>query len=206
VSVGSVLPNAFRPGSPPLTRRWALGIGDALAGIAPGPDAVRAAARLLNRFGGVAISGDGVEFDGDAVDWDDVERIEAPKLIGYLLSGALDKQIDRLPVPWFPFRGFVLDAAAQAALTVFVAAAGDLLGDALEVRVPAEVRYRGVLRHRTLSPGLLATLLLADPAVKEALIDTASAHGVAVQPATDDPTTAAQRRAQQLRGVVRRIL
>jgi hypothetical protein len=189
-----------------VTQRWAIGIGDALAGIAPGPDAVRGAVRLLNRFGGVAISGDGIEFDGDSVEWSDVDAIEAPKLVGYLLSGALGKQLDRLPVPWFPFRGRALDAAAQAVLTVFIAAAGGVLGDALEVRIPAEVRYRGVLRHRTLTPGLLATLLLADPAVKKALVDTAAAHGVGVRPAVDDPTTTAQRRAQKLREVVRHLL
>ena len=201
----SVLPAPIRPQPGPVSGRWALGVGDALARVAPGPEVIRELLRLLNRFGGVAISRDSFEFDGDAVKWADVDEIEAPKLIGYLLSGALTKQVDRLPVPWFPFRGLVLDAASQAALTLFVAVAGGVLGGALEVRIPAEVHYRGVLRHRTLSPGVVATLLLADPAVKKALTETAQAHGVTVRPASDDPTTTAQRRAEKLKSLVGRI-
>ncbi len=182
-----------------------LGIGDALAALAPGPEMVRGLLRLMNRFGGVAISEDAVEFDGDAVNWADVDEIEAPKLVGYLLSGALDKQIDRLPVPWFPFRGLALDAASQAALTLFVAVAGGVLGNALEVRIPAEVHYRGVIRHRTLRPGIVATLLLAAPEVKTSLTETAQKHGVAVRPADDDPTTTAQRRAEKLKSLLVRL-
>lgn len=107
-----------------------------------------------------------MEFDGDAVDWSDVKEIETHKLAGYLLSGALDKQIDKLPVPWFPFRGLALNAASQVALTAIVATVDGVFRRAFDVAIPAEVHYRGLLRERTLTPGMLATVLLADPAVR----------------------------------------
>ena len=198
----SVLPAPIRPAPGPASDRWALGVGDVLARLAPGPDVIRHLLRLLNRFGGVAISEDSVEFDGDAVEWSEIDDIETHQLLGYLLSGALDKQVDRLPLPWFPFRGFVLDVAAQAALTVAVAATGGVLTKVLDVQIPAEVNYRGRLRHRTLTPGVLAALLLADPAVKESLLATAREHGVAVRPSDDDAMAIARRRAAKITSLI----
>jgi hypothetical protein len=177
-------------------------VGDVLARLAPGPDVIRDLLRLLNRFGGVAISEASVEFDGDAVEWSEIDDIETHQLLGYLLSGALDKQVDRLPLPWFPFRGFVLDVASQAALTVAVAATGGVLTKVLDVQIPAEVNYRGRLRHRTLTPGVLAALLIADPAVKESLLATAREHGVAVRPSDDDAMAIARRRAAKITSLI----
>ena len=198
----SVLPAPIRPAPGPASDRWALGVGDALAGLAPGPDVIRDLLRLLNRFGGVAISEDSVEFDGDAVEWSAIDDIETHQLLGYLLSGALDKQVDRLPLPWFPFRGFVLDVASQAALTIAVAATGGVLAKVLDVQIPAEVNYRGRVRHRTLTPGVIAALLIADPAVKESLLATAREHGVAVRPADDDAMAVARRRAAKITSLI----
>jgi hypothetical protein len=207
VAQPSLLPSAIRPGPGPAVGRWALGVGDTLARVVPGPAVVGDLLRLLNRLGGLAISDGGVEFDGEEVKWSDVDEIEAPKLIGYLLSGALDKQIDKLPVPWFPFRGLALDAASQAALTLFVVIAGDLLGDTMNVRIPAEVHHRGRLRHHlVLTPGVVATILLADPAVTRSLTETARSHGVPIRPAEHDPLTTAQRRAGQLTRLARRLV
>lgn len=191
----------LRPTPGAIDGRWALGIGDTLARLAPGPDPVRAALRLLNHFGGIAISDDEVEFDGDAAHWDDVKEIETHKLAGYLLSGALDKQIDKLPVPWFPFRGLALGAASQAVLTLIVATVDGVFRGAFDVAIPAEVHHRGLLREKTLTPGMLATVLLADPAVREALTATARAHGVEIRPADDDVLDAARRRARRVKAL-----
>lgn len=97
--------SVFGPRTAPgaIDVRWAVGIGDALARLVPAPEPLRGLLRLLNHFGGLAISGDEVEFDGDSVQWSDVKEIETHKLAGCLLSGALDEQIDKLPVPWFLF-------------------------------------------------------------------------------------------------------
>ncbi|MDA4101676.1 hypothetical protein MMON44395_08740 [Mycolicibacterium monacense DSM 44395] len=182
-----------------------MGLGDALARLVPAPEPLRGLLRLLNHFGGLAISGDEVEFDGDGVQWSDVKEIETHKLAGYLLSGALDKQIDKLPVPWFPFRGLALSAASQAALTVIVATADGVFRGALDVAIPAEVHYRGLLRERTLTPGMLATVLLADPAVRKALTATAEAHGVEIRPADDDVLDAARRRARRVKALLNAV-
>ena len=54
-----------RPDPGPVVGRWALGIGDMVADHPLTPDKLRGLARKLNYFGGVAISEEGVEFDGD---------------------------------------------------------------------------------------------------------------------------------------------
>jgi hypothetical protein len=61
----------------------------------------------------------------------------------------------------------MIEAISRAALTLMLAAAKQQLeGGALEIRIPAEVHYRGLLGSRDLSPGMLAAMVLADPAVR----------------------------------------
>ncbi len=47
----------------------------------------------------MAIGEDALEFDGDSVEWADVEEIRTHSLVGYLFTGGLDKQVDKLPLP-----------------------------------------------------------------------------------------------------------
>ena len=115
-----------RPEPGPVVGRWALGIGDMVADYSLIPDRLRGLARKLNHFGGVAISEAGVEFDGDDVKWSDVTEIRTRSLIEYLFTGGIDKQADKLPLPWFPFRGKVIQAISRAALTLLLAAAKQL--------------------------------------------------------------------------------
>ena len=49
-----------------------------------------------------------IEFDGDEVEWSKVTEIRARRLVGYLLTDAVTKGVDRLPLWWFPGRGLVL--------------------------------------------------------------------------------------------------
>lgn len=198
--------NRVRPKSCPAQERWSLSIGDAIADVVRAPDPLRRVAKLLNHFGGVALSADAVEFDGDDVEWSDVTEIRTRNLVGYLLSDAIDKQADRLPLPWFPGRGLVIDAVGAAVLTALVAVAGDQIEHgALGMRIPAEVHYRGVLRGKELSPGVLAALVLTDPAVRECLQETARAHGVEVLPSDDDPVDAAAKRADRIKSALSAI-
>ena len=123
-------------------------------------------------------------------------------LVGYLFSGGVDKQVDKLPLPWFPFRGKVIGAISRAALTLLLAAAKEQLDGALEIRIPAEVRHRGLLGTRELSPGMLAAVLLADPAVRRCFEATAKAHGVEIRPADDDVMEDADHRAEQIKSML----
>jgi hypothetical protein len=141
-----------RPDPAPVVGRWALGIGDMVADHPLTPDKLRGLARKLNHFGGVAISEESVEFDGDDVKWLDITEIRTRSLVEYLFSGGVDKQADKLPLPWFPFRGEVIEAVSRAVLTLLLAAAKQQLAGALEIRIPAEVRHRGLLGTRELSP------------------------------------------------------
>lgn len=192
-----------RPDPGPVAGRWALGVGDMLAEHSLTPDKLRGLVRKLNHFGGVAISEDGIEFDGDSVDWAEVEEIRTRSLIEYLFTGGVDKQIDKLPVPWFPFRRTVIGAISRAALTLLLAAAKQQLeGGALEIRIPAEVRYEGLLRTRELEPGMLAAVILADPAVRQCFEATAQAHDVALCPADDDVMADADERAEQIKSML----
>lgn len=194
----------WRPAPGPVSGRWSAGVGDALTAALPLPDPLATAVRLLNHFGGVAISAETVEYDGDDVEWSDVADVEMSSLIGYLFSGALDKQLNKLPLPRFPGRSLVVGVASEAALTAIVAVAGDALRS-VDVRIPAEINYRGLVRRRTLSPGIVATLLLVDPAVRSSLTATAEAKGIRVRPADDDPLEDAERRAERINRLVARL-
>ena len=195
-----------RPDPGPVVGRWALGIGDMVADHPLTPDRLSGLVRKLNHFGGVAISEEGVEFDGDKVKWVDVTEIRTRSLVEYLFSGGVDKQVDKLPLPWFPFRRKVIEAISRAALTLLLAAAKQQLeGGALDIRIPAEVGYHGMLRTRELSPGMLAAVVLADPEVRQCFEATAQAHGVEIRPADDDVMDDAEDRAEQIKSMLARI-
>jgi hypothetical protein len=195
-----------RPDPGPVVGRWALGIGDMVADHPLTPGKLHGLARMLNHFGGVALSETGVEFDGDDVKWSDVTEIRTRSLIEYLFTGGVDKQADKLPLPWFPFRGKVIAAISRAALTLLLAAAKQQLeGGAMEIRIPAEVHYRGLLATRELSPGMLAAVVLADPAVRQCFEATAQAHGVTFSPAEDDVMEDADHRAEQIKSMLAAI-
>lgn len=192
-----------RPDPGPVVGRWALGIGDMVAEHSITPGKLRELARKLNHFGGVAISEESVEFDGDKVDWSEIEEVRTRSLIEYLFTGGVDKQIDKLPVPWFPFRRKVIAAIARAALTLLLAAAKqELEGTPTNIRIPAEVHYRGLLRTRELAPGMFAAVVLADPAVRACFEATAQVHGVTVCPADDDVMDEAEERAEQIKSML----
>jgi hypothetical protein len=192
-----------RPDPGPVVGRWALGIGDMVADHSLTPNKLRGLARKLNYFGGVAISEESVEFDGDDVKWPDITEIRTRSLIEYLFTGGIDKQADKLPLPWFPGRGMLINAISRAALTLLLAAAKQQLeGGALEIRIPAEVHYRGMLGTRELSPGMLAAVILADPAVRQCFEATAQAHGITICPAEDDVMEDADERAEQIKSML----
>jgi hypothetical protein len=135
-----------------------------------------------------------------------VTEIRTRSLVEYLFTGGVDKQIDKLPLPWFPFRRKVIQAISRAGLTLLLAAAKQQLeGGALDIRIPAEVRYHGMLRTRELSPGMLAAVILADPAVRECFEATAQAHGVEIRPADDDVMEDAEVRAEQIKSMLDRL-
>lgn len=164
---------------------------------------VRGLARKLNHFGGVAISEESVEFDGDDVRWEDITEIRTRSLIEYLFTGGIDKQADKLPLPWFPGKRLLINAISRAALTLLLAAAKqELEGGALEIRIPAEVNHQGLLRTRELSPGMLAAVILADPAVRQCFEATAQAHGITICPAEDDVMEDADERAAQIKSIL----
>jgi hypothetical protein len=88
-------------------------------------------------------------------------------------------------------------------LTLLLAAAKQQLeGTPLEIRIPAEVHHRGMLRTRELSPGMLAAVILADPAVRQCFEATAQADGVEIRRAEDDVMEDADERAEQIKSML----
>lgn len=155
---------------------------------------------FLNRFGGLAITPETLEFDGDDAKWSKITEIDTRNLVEYLLSGAVEKQVDRLPVPWFPGRGRLLGLASAGVLTLLMATARQQIENHADVRIPAEVHHRGWFRRdKVLTPGVISTLILADPKVSESVIATAKANGVTVRKRDDDPMDAAGDRAEVLK-------
>jgi hypothetical protein len=62
-----------------------------------------------------------------------------------------------------------------------------------------------VLRGKELSPGVLAALVLIDPAVRECLQVTARTHGVDVLPSDDDPIDTAAHRADRIKSAIAKL-
>lgn len=204
VGIGTTAMKPFRPDSGPATRRWGVGVGEIAASLPKMPAPLRHLARQLNQFGSVVVSPCGIEFDGDEVAWDKVTEITSRRLIGYLLTDAVTKQVDRLPVWWFPGRGLVLQGLTRTALTA-VAMAADLRLDrgVFTVCIPAEVVSKGMIRTNRMTPGVPAALVLADPAVNDYVTDTAAAHGIPIRHADDDALEIAAQRAAKIRSAIR---
>jgi hypothetical protein len=196
-----------RPEPGPATERWGVGVGEVAASLPRLPGLIREIARQLNQFGSVVVSPGGIEYDGDEVAWSKVTEIRTRRLAGYLFTDAITKQIDRLPVWWFPGRGLVLTGLTHAALTA-VAVTTDLRLDsgAFTVYIPAEVKSMGLFRTGQMSPGIPAALVLADPAVRDFVETTAQAHGIPILPADDDALEQAARRAAMIRYGVKKVV
>lgn len=198
------LVDSRRPAAGPVTERWSLGVGDLLAEHPRVPNRLRGIVRRLDRFGGLAITPDTIAFDGDDVDWKDVTEVRTRHLVDYLLGDAVQRQVESIPLPWFPGRRRLLDGLGKAVLTVTIATAKEQLDNrGLDLRVPAEIEYRGAFRRRrTLSPGVLGAVVLADPAVHASLVATAAARGIPVTAGQDDDLADAGQRAAALRAKI----
>lgn len=179
-----------------------MGVGEAAAALPNLPAPVRRIADQLNRFGAVIVGPGGIEFDGEEVAWPKVTEIRAHRLVGYLLTDAIAKQVDRLPLWRFPGHHRVLDGLSQVALTA-AALAADLRLDhgVFTLYVPAEVTYQGMLRSKEMTAGVPAAWS-DDPAVRDLVETTAAAHGVPVLMTQDDALEAAARRAAVIRATV----
>ena len=205
VGVGQTIIKPVRPAPGPVHERWGVGVGELAANLPKMPGLLRGIARQLNQFGSVVVSPGGIEFDGDEVAWGKVTEIRTRRLVGYLLTDAITKQVDRLPVWWFPGRGLVLTGLTHAALTA-VAVVADLRLDrgVFTLYIPAEVHYRGLVRAKDIQPGVPAALVLSDPAVRDCVEATARWHGIPVRQADDDALEVAVRRAAVIRAAVDR--
>ena len=203
VGVGRTVLKPVLPEPGPATQRWGVGVGEVAASLPKLPGLVRGIARQLNHFGSVVVSPGGIEFDGDEVAWSKVTEIRTRRLVGYLFTDALTKQVDRLPVWWFPGRGLVLSGLTHATLTAVVVAANlQLDRGVFTVSIAAEVKSKGLFRTAQMSPGVPAALVLADPAVRDFVEATAHAHGIPILPADDDALEQAVRRAAVIRAAV----
>ena len=207
VGVGQAVLKPVRPDPGPATDRWAVGVGEVAAKLPKMPGPLRGVARQLNQFGSVVVSPGGIEFDGDEADWSKVTEIRTRRLVGYLVTGALTKQVDRLPIWRFPGRSLVVSGLTHTALTG-VAVVADLRLDrgVFTVYLPAEVQFKGLVRTKQMSPGVPAALVLADPAVRDLVETTARAHGVPIRPADDDALELAVARATAIRAAVTRAV
>lgn len=191
---------SHRPPPGPVEGRWSVGLGDLLAEHPRVPSAARDLVRNLDRYGHLAISEEAIEFDQDSIEWASVTEIRTRNVVDYLLSSTLIRQIDSLPLPRFPGRRRVLNTLSKALLTLVVSTAHRQLDQHADLYIPTEIEYRGTLRRsRQLSPGILAALVMADPAVNACVLATARAHGIAVTPADGNALGDAAQRADSIR-------
>lgn len=190
-----------RPPPGPIMQPWSVGVGDLLVEHPKVPKRVRGLVKRLDRFGGLAFSPEEITFDREDVPWEKVTEVRTRHVVDYLLGDAVQQQVENLPMPWFPGRKRLLDAFGQAMLTVTIATAKSQLDKLdLDLRVPAEIEYRGALgRRKTLNAGVLAALVLADPAVNASVVATARARGVPLRATTDEMLADAGQRAELVR-------
>ncbi len=207
VGFGQTVLKPVRPEPGPATERWGVGVGELAARLPKLPGPLRGVARKLNQFGSVVVSPGGIEFDGDEVAWDRVTEIRTRRLIGYLLTDSIPKQVDRLPAYRFPGRGLVLAGAMHAALTAVAVVADPPLDRGVStLYIAAEVRGRGLLRGKDIQPGLPASLVLADPSVRDCVEATARQYGIPVRQADDDALERAVQRAAVIRATIGRAV
>lgn len=201
VSLMTGLLAARRPPPGPIAQPWELGVGDLLAEHPKVPDRLRGVVRKLDRFGGVAVNPEQVGFDGDEIDWDQVTEVRMRHVVDFLYADAALDQLKSLPLPWFPGRKRLALALGKATLTLAMVTLEDQLTKVdADLRVPAEIEYRGALRiRRTMSPGVIASLVLLDPAVKGCIVATAQARGIPVRATGDEMLDDASRRAEAVK-------
>ena len=175
-----ILLNRIRPKSCPAEERWSLSIGDLIADHPLTPDCC-ADWRKLNHFGGVAISGQS-------------RRVRRRRRGLVRRDRHPHPQSRRLPA----LRWRSTSRSASSRCRGFPDAGGvrrDLAGGADgATRGGRKNSSKAPTRHphtrggalprgaagRELSPGVLAALVLIDPAVRECFEATAEAHGVDV--------------------------
>lgn len=190
-----------RPPAGPIPGGWSIGVGDLLGAHPKVPKRVRGLVGRLNRFGGLALSPAEVVFDGDDVPWAKVTQVRTRHVVDYLVGDAVQQQVENLPLPWFPGRRRLLDGLGRALLTVTISTARNQLD--LDLRIPAEIVYKGAFgRSKELNAGVIAALVLADPAVNQSLVATAQARGIPVTAGDDELMTDAAERADQIRAKV----
>ncbi|MFT3662882.1 MAG: hypothetical protein QM809_16350 [Gordonia sp. (in: high G+C Gram-positive bacteria)] len=190
---------AHQPPPGPVHGRWSLGLGDLFAENQRIPESVRPMPTKLNRLGGVEITETTVAFDGDGIGWAAVSEVRTRSLVDYLGSDALDRQMDHLPIPWFPGRDRMIHVFSDAVMSLLVATAREHVERGNDIRIPAEIGFRGGTgQHRQIAPGMLAALIIADPAVMSCLITTAVANRIPIRPADDDAATDQEARVDEL--------
>jgi hypothetical protein len=196
-----------RPPDGPIAERWSFGVGDVFAEHPKVPEKLRGLVRRLDRFGGLRVTPEEIAFDGEEVPWAKVTQIRTRHVVDYLLADAVREQVDNIPLPWFPGRRRLLDALGQALLTVtLVTAKSQVERFGVDLRVPAEVEYRGMLgRRRELGAGVLAAVVLADPAVNQSVVATARSRGVPVRAAADEALVGAEPRAAAVRQKIAKL-
>lgn len=191
---------SHRPVPGPVEGEWSIGIGGLLAEHPKVPVQMHGLARKLDRYGGLAISERGLTVDGDHAEWDSITEIRTRNVVDYLLSDGVVRALDTLPLPRFPGRKRLLAAVSEALMALLLAAAREQFDRGTDIRIPTEISFPGGLgRRRELSPSILATLILTDPAVAQCLDATATAHGTSICAADDEAMQTAEQRAAMLK-------
>ena len=186
----------------PLHGQWSVGLGRILGGHPSVPDGARGALALLDRFGHLRISPEGIGFDGDEVDWKDIDEIRFGPVVDVVTSGALEHEVRRITslLPPLPGRSWLIRQAIDLLIALCMAATGAGVDDEdSQSQVPVAVVYRKRMRKRDMPPGLFVALVAASTSgVSETIKSMAGDHGITV---TAAPPSRSRRQAVVLRQV-----
>lgn len=177
------------PPTYPVTQPWGLSAADLITQRWPVPSPLRRALRMLDRFGAVRLTPEGMALDGKSVDWDDLLEIRLCSLHDALREEAVAQTVEQLAVffPPVPGRKWVLRRMAA----LVVALASRFVPESADDSplIPLQLVRRGMLgRTVAVEGGLIAAALLAAvPQTTEVLLHTAQVRGIPVLRPPDAP-------------------
>lgn len=190
-------------GSPtlPLTAPWGTGFGNFLSGIAGVPSVAGPVLARLDQFGSVAVSPTSLEFDGEVLEWRNIQAVTLGSPVDAISSKAALESVQRLRtlLPAFPGRTLLVRHAVELLIALCLAVVQPTSGRGDEEPVPVvtSIRYAGRLRRREIRPSFFAILLCAmKPTLTTAAVDMSRPHGAAI---TLDPPSRAVARAAAVR-------
>lgn len=177
----------FRVAGPttcPPSEPWEVSVVQLLKSSMDVPVVAAKALGLLDRFGALRLSDEGVGFDNNDVDWAKITSVTCRRLTVVLTESGLEHEADRLRklLPPLPGRKWVVDRCAQTLGGLARDALDRTVGERAQLSVVSGISYRRSLgRSKEMTAGLAVCAILGlVPSANDCILSTARRHGATV--------------------------